>query len=134
MPEKIAYAGRSCIEYWYDTCLMKVFLLAASYVFNPSSQACCNSSLSGCMYTSIFFPGYLGPRIINVRKMFFLFIISEGGRLRGMTNTGQQLYEAAIRPKGLNPSVPTVIRQCLGSLAFSKCFSSKCFHAEPSDG
>src|SRR4051812_340157 len=74
------------------------------------------------MYTSIFFPGYLGPGIINVRKMFFLFIISEGGRLSGMTNTGQQLYEAVIRPKGLNPSVPTAIRQCLGSLAFSQCF------------
>src|SRR3954471_7719624 len=31
------------------------------------------------MYTSIFFPGYLGPSIINIRKMFFLFIISERG-------------------------------------------------------
>src|SRR4051812_24088510 len=113
---------------------MKVFLLAASYVLNPSSQACCNSSLSGCMYTCILFPGYLGPVIISVRKMFFLFIVPEGGRLSGMTNTGQQLYEAAIRPKGLKPYVPTAIRQCLGSLAFSQCFSSKCFHAEPSDG
>src|ERR1041385_6050370 len=105
MPEKSAYAGRSCSEYWYHTGIVKVFLLAASYVLNPSSQACCNSSLSCCMYTSIFFPGYLGPGIINVRKMFFLFIISEGwGRLSGMTNTDQQLYDAAIRPKGLNPS------------------------------
>src|SRR4051812_39690809 len=134
MPEKSAYAGRSCIEYWYHTRIVKVFLLAASYVLNPSSQACSNSSLSGCMYTSIFFPEYLGPGIINVRKMLFLFIISDGGRLSGMTNTGQQLYGAAIRPKGLNPSVPTAIRQCLGSLDFSECFSSKCFHAEPSDG
>src|SRR5215216_2876084 len=52
-----AYVGKSCVEYMYQTCIMKFRLLKASYVLNPLSQASCNSSFSGCMYTFIFFPG-----------------------------------------------------------------------------
>src|SRR3989337_1699772 len=56
-----------------------------------------------------------------------------GGRLSGMTNTGQQLYWAAIRPNTLNQSVLMATRGCLGSAALSSCNASKRCHASPSD-
>src|SRR5215216_1369429 len=65
--------------------------------------------------------------------MFFLCIICLGGRLSGKTNTGQQLYWAAVRPNTLNPSVLMPTRGCLGSAALSSCNASKRFHASPSD-
>src|ERR1041385_3706204 len=66
--------------------------------------------------------------------MCFLCIMDDGGRLRGITNTGQQLYWVAVIPKGLNPSRPMATRQFLGSLAFSLCLASNAFHASPSEG
>ena len=78
-PMKSEYAGKSWSEYWYQTCIVKFFLLAASYVRIPFTQASFNSSTSGCMYTLIFFPGYLGPGIINDRNMCLRCIMALGG-------------------------------------------------------
>ena len=78
-------------------------------------------------------PSIVGPwnyqRQENVLSLHNL----SGGRLSGKTNTGQQLYWAAVIPNTLNPSVLTVTRGCLGSTIFSLCSASKRFHASPSD-
>jgi len=42
-----------------------------------------------------------------------------GGRLRGITNTGQHVYGAAIKPYGLNPSVASAIHTLQASSTFS---------------
>ena len=66
-PTNSAYVGKSCIDYMYQTHIMKFRLLLASYVLDPLSQASCNSSLSGCMYTLgpgipfAIFPRIVGP-------------------------------------------------------------------------
>jgi hypothetical protein len=51
------YVGKSCMEYWYQTCILKFVFVARSYVHTPSSQAQTNSSIKGSMYTPILFPG-----------------------------------------------------------------------------
>jgi hypothetical protein len=62
------------------------------------------------MKTLKFFPGYSGPGMINDRNMIFLCITTPGGgRLSGITNMCQQLYEAVDIPYGLNPSVAIAI-------------------------
>src|SRR3954469_25867908 len=67
--------------------------------------------------------------------MCFLCISTPGGRLRGMMNTGQQLYWVADIPKGLNPSRLMESATFLGSLALpSLCISLNIFHASPSEG
>jgi hypothetical protein len=57
-----------------------------------------------------------------------------GGRLRGIMNTGQQVYGAAIIPNGLNPSVASATHTFRASPALSGFMSSKCLHASPSAG
>src|SRR5215216_3271459 len=71
-PTNSAYAGKSCVEYMYQTRIMKFFFLKSPYVLNPLSQASCNSSLSGCMYTFIFFPGHSssGMKPCNITGIF----------------------------------------------------------------
>jgi hypothetical protein len=69
------------------------------------------------MKTLKFFSGYSGPGMINDRNMVFLCITTPGGRLSGITNTGQQLYEAVDIPYGLNPSVAIRILTFQASLA-----------------
>ena len=111
----------------------EVFLLTVLYVCIPFTQASFKSSISGCMYTFIFFPGYLGPGTINDRNMCLRCIRTPGGRLSGTTNTGQQLYVFDTIPNGLNPSSPMAIRTCFSSSAFWWCIQSKLFHAWPQD-
>src|SRR5438876_1165110 len=89
--------------------------------------------MAACTH-SYFFPGYSGPGIISDKNMGFCCIRTPGGRLRGITNMGQQLYEADVIPNGLNPSVDMAIRTFRASAALSLCFRSKLFHASPSDG
>ena len=112
---------------------MKFCLLKASYVLNPLSQASCNSSLSGCMYTFIFFPRIVGPWNYQRQENVLSLHNMSGGGLSGKTNTGQQLYWAAVIPNTLNPSVLMPTRGCLGFAALSACNSSNFFHATPSD-
>jgi hypothetical protein len=126
------YAKKSCNEYWYHTCIVKFFFVARSYVRTPFSQASSNSSHTGCMNTPIFLPGC--PGIISDKNKCLTSIMTPGGRLRGITNTGQQVYGAAIIPNGLNPSVASATRTFRASIALSGCMSSKCFHASPSAG
>jgi hypothetical protein len=64
------YTGKSCMEYWYQTCILKFVFIARSYVHTPSSQAHTNSSIKGSMYTPILFPECSG--IINDINMFCL--------------------------------------------------------------
>lgn len=91
-------------------CILKFVLVALSYTMIPSSQPLFNSSIKGRIYTLMFFPGYSGPGIINAKNMYFRCIIIPGGRLSGITNTGQQLYGALVMPNGLNPSVAMATR------------------------
>jgi hypothetical protein len=71
------YAGKSCMEYWYQTCILKFVFVARSYVHTPSPQACTNSSIKGSMYTPILFPEC--PRIINDTNIFCLWKHTPGG-------------------------------------------------------
>jgi hypothetical protein len=64
------YAGKSCMEYWYQTCILKFVFVARSYVHTPSFQARTNSSIKGSMYTPILFLGC--PGIINDTNIFCL--------------------------------------------------------------
>src|ERR1043165_7913367 len=72
--------------------------------------------------------------MISVKNMVFLCIKAGGGRLSGIINTGQQLYEELDMPYGLNPSRDTATLQCRASAAKSGWSSSNFFHALPSDG
>jgi hypothetical protein len=67
--ENSRYTRKSCMEYWYQTCILKFLFVAWSYVHTPSSQARTNSSIPGSMYTHILFLGCLG--IINIKNMFY---------------------------------------------------------------
>src|SRR3954468_23788861 len=66
--------------------------------------------------------------------MVFRCINTPGGRLSGITYTGQQLYEAVDIPYGLKPSVSIAILTFRASSAHRGYLSSKFFHALPSDG
>jgi hypothetical protein len=57
-----------------------------------------------------------------------------GGRLRGVRNTGQQVYGAVNIPWGLNPSVASATCTLWASPALSACFSSNFVHALASNG
>src|SRR3954466_13112390 len=72
--------------------------------------------------------------MISVKNMVFLCIKAGGGRLSGITNTGQQLHEELDMPYGLNPSRDTATLKCPASAASSGWPSSDFFHALPSDG
>ena len=98
----------------------------------PFSQACSNSSHSGCMKTPILLPGC--PGIISDNNTFLGSNMTLRGRLRGITNTGQHVYGAAIIPYGLNPSVAKATRTFRASDTLLGCCSSNYFHASPSDG
>ena len=78
-------------------------------------------------------PWIVGPRNYQRQENVLSLHNLSGGRLSGMTNTGQQLYWAAIIPNTLNPSVLMATRGCLGSAALSLCNASKCFHAKASE-
>src|SRR3954466_2977985 len=82
----------------------------------------------------MFLPGYFGPGIIIETNMFSDLMQTPGGRFRGITNTGQQLYAEADMPYGLNPSVDMATATLLLSPALSGYFLTKFFHALPSDG
>src|SRR4051812_7061758 len=92
------------MQYCTQTFIKKFFCKSRSYVHVPSVQEWCNSSTSGCINTFKFFPGYSGPGMISVRNMVLRCIRLPGGRLSGITNTGQQLYGLDDTPYGLNPS------------------------------
>jgi hypothetical protein len=92
----IPYARKSCREYWYQTCMVKFVFVARSYVHTPWSQAWTNSSNKGSMNTPMLFLGCSG--IINDMNTFCRWKATPGGRLRGITNTGQQVYGAATIP------------------------------------
>ena len=61
-------------------------------------------------------------------------IRAPGGRLSGITNTGQQLYGLDDIPYGFNPSPDMAILTFLALAASSGNSSSNDFHASPSDG
>jgi hypothetical protein len=92
------------------------------------------SSNSGSKYTFMFFPRYFGPGIIIDTNMFYHLMHTPGGRFKGMTNTGQQLYIAADIPYGLSPSVDIATATLLGLPAFTRYFATNNFHASSSDG
>jgi hypothetical protein len=77
----------------------------------------------------MFFPGYFGHGIIINTNMFSDLMTTRGGRFRGITNTGQQLYVAADMPYGLNPSVDIATATLLGLPAFKGYFLTKFYHA-----
>lgn len=132
-PMKSENANRSCIECLYQTCILKIFLLAASYVCIPFTQAYFKSSISGCRYTFVFFLGYLSRGIISDRNMCML-CIRTSGVVEGKTNTCQQLYIFETKPNGLNPSSQMETRPFLATFAFSGCNRSKFCHARAQDG
>ena len=78
-------------------------------------------------------PRTVGPWNYNRQENVLSLHNLSGGRLSGMTNTGQQLYWVAVRPNTLNPSVLMVTRGCLGSAALSSCNASKRFQTSRSD-
>jgi hypothetical protein len=122
----------SCMEYMYHTCILKFFFVAWSYVHTPSSQALSKPSIRGSMYTLILFPEY--PWIINDTNMYCRWKVMSEGKLRGITNTGQQVCGAAVIPKGLNLSVAGATRTLRASRALSPWIPSKWVHASTSDG
>jgi hypothetical protein len=75
--ENSTYVGKSCTEYWYQTCILKFFFVARSYVHTYSSQAQTNSSITSSMYTPILFPG--SPGLINDKNTFCRWKHTPGG-------------------------------------------------------
>jgi hypothetical protein len=86
-------------------------------------------SISGSRYTLMFFLGYFGPGIIIDTNMFLDPMMTPGGRFRGITNMGQQLYVVDDMPYGLNPSVDIATAMLLGLLAFKGYILTKFCHA-----
>jgi hypothetical protein len=75
------------------------------------------------------FSGYFGPGIIIDTNMFSDLMTTPGGKFRGITNMGQQLYVAADIPYGLNPSVDITTTTLLGLPTFKGYFLAKFYHA-----
>jgi hypothetical protein len=75
------------------------------------------------------FLGYFGPGIIIDTNMFSDLMTTLGGRFRGITNTGQQLYVAVDMPYGLNPSVDIATATLLRLPALKGYFLAKFCHA-----
>ncbi|KAJ0600329.1 hypothetical protein HanIR_Chr03g0115351 [Helianthus annuus] len=113
---------------------MKYCFVEASNVLTPSSHNSFNSLIKGCIYTSILFPGLLGPGMIKERIKFGCFITNHGGKLYGIRKTGQILFTEFIVLNGLKPSVARARRTLRGSVANSGNFSSKSFQANASAG
>jgi hypothetical protein len=77
------------------------------------------------------------PRVFrNYQRQEYVLSLKDdaGGRLRGITNMGQQVCGAGIIPYGLNPSDASATRTLRASRAFSRWIPSKWVHASPSDG
>ena len=70
----------------------------------------------------------------QLRNIYGQVIHISGGRLYGVTNTGQQEYGAAETECGVNPSEHKPNQMLRGSAANSGYVLSKCFQASPSDG
>ena len=122
------------MQYCSQTFIKKFFYRCRSYVNLRKYQEWCKSSTNGCINTLKFFPGYSGPGIISDRNMVLRCIMAPGGRLSGITNTGQQLYGLDDIPYGLNPSPVIAILTFPASAASSGYSISNDFHASPSDG
>ena len=122
------------MQYCSQTFIKKFFCRCRSYVNLGKYQEWCKSSTNGCINTLKFFPGYSGPEIISDRNMVLRCIMAPGGRLSGITNTGQQLYGLDDIPYGLNPSPVIAILTFPASAASSGYSISNDFHASPPDG
>ena len=85
--------------------IQKFCFVEASYVSAPTSHNSFNSSINGCKYISMSFPGAVGPGIRSDNMKNVCFIHIQGGKLYGIRTTGHMLYEIDIFPKGLNPSL-----------------------------
>src|SRR3954466_10244925 len=72
--------------------------------------------------------------MMSDKNMVFRCIRAPGGRLSGITNTGQQLYGLDDIPYGFNPSPDMAILTFPASAASSGYSSSNDFHASPPDG
>jgi hypothetical protein len=101
-------------------------------VFTHTFHNSCSFDIKGCKYTSIAIPGELGLEIIKDKMKFGCFMYNIGGKLYGITMTGQVLWIELMLPNGLNPSNISPSLTLRGSDAKSRCFSSNDFHASPS--
>lgn len=90
---------------------------------------CFNSSTSGCIYTSKFPFGFLGPGTSKERNMNGFFMHMDGGKLYGVRMTGQHEYCPPNLPYGENPSVHSPSLTFLDSDEKSGKVLSKCFQA-----
>jgi hypothetical protein len=94
----------------------------------PSFQKSFKSSTNGHKYTSIFFLGSEGPRIIRDNIKFELFIHIHGGRLYTVNIIVYMLYVVPILPYGLKPSLVKPSCTLQESLANHSCLLSNFFH------
>ena len=122
------------MQYCSQTFIKKFLCRSRSYVNVEKYEEWCKASTSGCINTPNCFPGYSGPGMMSDKNMVFRCIRAPGGRLSGITNTGQQLYGLDDIPYGFNPSPDMAILTFPASAASSGYSSSNDFHASPSDG
>ena len=115
-------------------CIQKICFVEASYVSTPTSHNSFNSSINGCKYISMSFPGAVGPGIRSDNMKNVCFIHIQGCKLYGIRTTGHMLYEIYIFPKGLNPSLAKPSLEFQGSCANEGCTLSKFFQAKESTG
>ena len=85
--------------------IQKFCFVEASYVSAQTSHNSFNSSINGCKYISMSFPGAVGPGIRSNNMKNVCFIHIQGGKVYGIRTTGHMLCEIDIFPKGLNPSL-----------------------------
>ena len=83
--------GNSFMVHNNVACIWIDFLEDTSNVFTLTSYNSFSSSTRGCKYTSISFPGEVGPRINNDSMKEDLFMHIHGGRLYGIKMTGHGL-------------------------------------------
>ena len=128
-PTNSAYAGKSCVEYMYQTRIMKFHFAIGVVCLEPIIPGFLQFVLKRLHVHIHIFSRIVGPlnyqRQENVLPLQSLF----GGSLSGKTNSGPQLYWSAVIPNTLNPSVLMPTRGCLGSAALSPCNSSNFFDA-----
>ena len=103
-PAKFPYAGKSLIVHKKIAQRLKLSCRYASYAVMPTSHNNLKSSTKGAKYTSISFPGCLGPEINRISIINFLFMHNHRGRLYVIIKTGQQLYVQFINLWGFTPS------------------------------
>ena len=133
-PNKVPRLEKSLMVHNIAACISNTSLPYESKVLIPVFHNSFNSSISGCKYTSISFPGARFPGMIMERMNELCSIHIQGGRLYGISTTGQILWLVLRLPYGLNPSVAKPSLTFRGSEANWGCLKSNVFHALESLG